>query len=79
MAAGIQQKKKKRERTGREALAYLAVDVVHVERNVVKLQRAAGELQVELIEVEVAEDQIPEPLLQQRLAEPLQQRVQAQP
>jgi hypothetical protein len=34
-------------------------------------------LDVELVEVEVAEDQIPEPLLQQRLADALQKRIEA--
>ena len=57
---------------------HLTVDELGVEGEVVELQRAAAKLDVELVEVEVAEDQIPKPLLEQRLADALQQRVETE-
>lgn len=63
---------------GRGRETHLPVDELGVEGEVVELQCAAAKLDVELLEVEVAEDQIPKPLLEQRLADALQQRVETE-
>jgi len=74
---GNRESRRGEEGRGRKT-THLPVDELGVEGEVVELQRAAAKLDVELVEVEVAEDQIPKPLLQQRLAHALQQRVETE-
>lgn len=56
---------------GLSSVAHLGVDVIDVEGEIGELDGAGAELNVELVEVDVADDEIAELLLQQELADPL--------